>query len=354
MAHTVLGNNQAASKAMLVAVAVSGGNRFVLRAASRFHVLEEDLDAARNVLISDTDRLLKDPWLMAAEIAITELAGQPLRYARRGRRLLEADVQARHVSELAAALATAELKAGNVKQARRLFTQALQDPTENSLAQAEWSVGQGLNVLQVVKEEPILSFEAKALHALRNGEFDVAMNQTQLWQADQPFALDPALHLSYIASTLFERYDLAILACERGLKANPGDKTLLNNLAFSQANAGLVDAARATMSRLAISDADPRNELTWTATRGLIAFRESRAAEGRRLYRESILGWQHLPGSHDYAAKAAIFWAREEIRADTEYSREALGVADALVSRASEDADVKLLHERLGNPSGNT
>src|SRR6202041_937686 len=100
LAHTVLGNVESARKAIRVAIALSPDNRIVLRAAARFYVCENDLDAARSVLSSDLNRLLSDPWLLAADIAIADLADQPLKFGNRARKLLETDLAPRHLSEL--------------------------------------------------------------------------------------------------------------------------------------------------------------------------------------------------------------------------------------------------------------
>ena len=121
LAHTVLGNAAPARKAITIAISLSGDSRLVLRAAARFYVHERDLDAARAILSSDMERLLHDPWLLAADIAIADLADQAIRYGNRGKRMLESDLAPRHLSELAAALATAELDHGRMKQARKYF-----------------------------------------------------------------------------------------------------------------------------------------------------------------------------------------------------------------------------------------
>ena len=44
------------------------------------------------------------------------------------------------VSELISELATLDLQSGRDKRSRQLFVRALVDPTENSLAQAEWAL----------------------------------------------------------------------------------------------------------------------------------------------------------------------------------------------------------------------
>jgi tetratricopeptide (TPR) repeat protein len=350
LAHTVLGNVEAARKAIRVAIALSPDNRTILRAAARFYVCENDLNAARSVLSSDVDRLLSDPWLLAADIAIADLAGQPLKFGNRAKKLLEADLAPRHLSELAAALATAELEAGRAKQARKLFARALQDPTDNSVAQVEWATSRGAPT-PPIEISPPLNFEADARHALRQGDFDSAAIQSRLWQEDQPFALDPARHASYISSTLSEDFRTAVLACEMGLRTNPGDQVLLNNLAFSLANLNLTDDASRVMAQLKIAD-DPRKVLVWTATWGLIAFRQGDVIDGRRLYQESIDGWRQRGNEEGNAARASIFWAREEVRLHTDYAGPALALMEKLCAGLLNNPEIRILCEKVRSIAG--
>jgi len=346
LAHTVLGNKRPAARAIRVAVSLADGNRFILRAAARFHVHEGDFDAAHSILTANMDNLVADPWLMAAEIAIADMSGQRIRYTSHGRQLLAGDFPPRHISELASALATLELKAGRIKRARKLFEQALEDPTENSLAQAEWSMERGINVLPPTHLHAPQDFEAETRHSLRLEKFRDAAIQARLWQEDQPFALEPATHASYIASTLAEDYKLAIIACEKGLIANPGDPILLNNLAFSQANAGLIEAAKRNIGSIVMAD-DAKKLLIRTATSGLIAFRQNDPHLGRELYQESIIGWTRQENGNVGAAMAAIFWAREEIRARSQHVIPALKLVDSLCDKIPPGSDVDILRHRL-------
>jgi hypothetical protein len=120
----------------------------------------------------------------------------------------------------------------------------------------------------------------------------------------------------------------------------------LNNLAFSQASTGRVTEAVDTMGRLAEPE-DPVKRLIWIATRGLLAFRLGDTEKGRRLYQESIMGWQRQDGRRDNAARAAVFWAREETLAGTEEADGAVAVADALCARFADNSEIELLHRRL-------
>jgi tetratricopeptide (TPR) repeat protein len=345
LAHTTLGNSRAAEKAIKVALDLTPGNRTVLRAAARFYVHEHDPAKARAVLSTDEDRLRADPWLLAADIAIADLANDSPKHIRRARNLLEADIAPRHLSELAAALATIELAGGRRRQARKLFANALQDPTDNSLAQAEWAVPLGVDI-PAVQANPPLNFEAETRHLLREARFDEAVVQARLWLKDQPFSLQPAIHVSYIASALTEDYRTAIEACRKGLRSNAGDPMLMNNLAFSQASAGLVEDAISTFSGINFGE-DANGHLIWLATKGLVAFRSGSIDEGRALYEESVRGWQAQDGQADSAARAAIFWAKEEILAVTDHVPVAMRVMDVLFNRSSKDIELRALYGRV-------
>ena len=67
------------------------------------------------------------------------------------------------LSELASAVATLELSSGNYRKGRKLFGLALQQPTENSVAQARWASGldSGILIAWEHLNDP-LSIEARA------------------------------------------------------------------------------------------------------------------------------------------------------------------------------------------------
>jgi tetratricopeptide (TPR) repeat protein len=345
LAHTVLGNIEAAERAIRVAVSLGEGNRLILRAAARYYVHRNDLEAAWNLLTADKDLLRSDPWLLAAEIAVADMGKFPLRNINRGKMLLNSDIAPRHLSELASAISTVELHGGRRRLARQMLRQSLVDPTENALAQAEWSATNGLDV--VSQEQIVLprNFEANARHFMRLGKFDDAVSQARLWQFDQPFALDSAHLTSYMASSLTRDYRTAAIACEIGLRTNPGDLVLLNNLAFAQAHMGEVDKAAAIISEFPAIE-DPRTLAIWTATQGLIAFRRGDPVNGRILYRRSIEQWRNL-NSYPEMARAAIFWTIEEMHAKTKYVGEARAIVGIASQHFEENAETRALLRRL-------
>jgi tetratricopeptide (TPR) repeat protein len=193
---------------------------------------------------------------------------------------------------------------------------ALKEPTENSVAQAEHESQRS----RVIVPDEILAqdgrFEAQAVDFGSRSQWSEAVAAAEHWQNDQPFASDPAMYLSYLASVGLEDYETAERAAQRGLVANPQNPTLANNLAFSLANLGKLEEARNTLERIPISMLDRHDVSVRQATAGLIAFRSGKLNEGRTLYRSALVdGRGDL--SPEQLALAYAYWFREEARAET-------------------------------------
>jgi tetratricopeptide (TPR) repeat protein len=224
-----------------------------------------------------------------------------------------------------------------------LLSAALIDPTDNSLAQAEWSVERGINIENVEQFSAPYNYEAMARFHYRLENFDQAL------------AYGMQLFTSFVAATLVEDQSIAIQACELGLKMNRGNPMLLNNLAFSLANRGEFRKAAEIIYR-PLADVSPLETAIITATRGLIAFRAGEASMGRDMYRqavESLIREKQLVP----AASASLFWLYEEL-----YSRGG-GLMEALdcairTNTAARGPEIILSRRRLaklvteGNPSG--
>jgi tetratricopeptide (TPR) repeat protein len=340
--HLTQGHPEKAASAIRIALALSPTNRFVLRAAARFFVHQGDLDRARRILV-DSEATQYDPWLVAAEISVSAANGTKPRFAKVGRQLLAGrSFRCFDTTELASALATLELEHGNARLAKKLFHQALETPTENSVAQAEWASNliSGIN-LDVSSYEVPRNFEARAWHGQETGDWPTALRNAQQWQADQEFSSRPAMMGSYIASVIFENYVLARQIANRGRAANPDEPTLLNNLAFASASAGDLSEAQLWLKH-ALSTGQPTVALT--ATHGLVCFRAGLIEEGRALYLKAIESAGH---GTKQRALAALFLAREEILSSTAFAGQALERAEEECNRRSSDSDIALLLERF-------
>jgi tetratricopeptide (TPR) repeat protein len=315
--YSILGQPSQAADSMSMALRLAPTNRFVLRSGARLWVHAGDIERAHRLLIPVT-HASHDPWLMAAELAVASAGQRSPRSVKAGRSLLESRrVSEFNTTELASALATLELAAGEPKRARRLFAQALADPTENSLAQVEWA---SLRMKGLKVSDEALSqagaHEARARMFSELQDWTQAVDEAWLWLLDQPFSEDAAAFGSCIAEMGALDFERAALIAKQGLQANPRSQILINNLAFAQLESGKTDLAETNLRSIpAPALDDHENGVTWRATEGLLAFRKGDRHGGRLRYQEAIEGARTL-GHRERQAMAAIMLAREEWRLD--------------------------------------
>jgi tetratricopeptide (TPR) repeat protein len=338
-----------AEDAMDVAVSLAPTNRFVLRSASRLYVHVGKLGKAHYVLKRAASTKY-DPWLLSAEIAAASAAKRTSPFVKVGERMLvNGSLAPFQKSELASAIGTLELSHGKAKSGRNLFRQALIDPTENSLAQADWVLRkryvEPLGVdLQRIKSETPRSFEASAWGYFGAREWKHALRASFDWVRDQPFSTRPIMFASYVAASLLEDYRGCERIIEIGLRANPDEPILLNDLAFAYLSSGEIDKAEKTLIR--INPAQIREfsqRIVITATQGLLRFRRGYAVEGRHLYRLAIESAKQRR-LHRMSAIASIYLAREEVLCKSEEAKQAVKVALDETAHLA-DPDIKRIFE---------
>lgn len=184
--YTIDGKRPQAEHAMGIALALTPDHRYVLRSASRLAIHVGDFENAHRIVLgSKASRA--DPWLMATEIATSEVADRRPRLTRDGRRLLTSGSHSmRATSELAGAIGTLELRSGSDRRAKRLFRAALKEPNENMVAHGEWASRQ-LNGLVIPDTQLESSWEARAYRYGETGQWAKAIDAAWGWLADQPF-----------------------------------------------------------------------------------------------------------------------------------------------------------------------
>ncbi len=327
---TMLDQPKPAQRAMRVAIQLAPANRFVVRAASRLYLHQDDPEQAHRVLLN-APNLNQDPWLLAGEIAVAQVAHHASRSIKRARRLIEVgDSEPFHQSELAAALATLEHEAGAVRKCKLLCRVALADPAENALAQVAWLSKDPAIPFQPPVTSRIESNEANARIAVFDSRFSRALDEAKRWQLDQPFSSRPAVFGSYIASTCLENFQEAEQVLHLGLLCNSEEATLHNNLAFVLAKQDRLDEAKAElMIGFSHIDKGPNGNsqrICLTATKGLIAFREGQTQLGRQLYALAI-AQARLDELSPLREIAKIYLAIEELRIGSLHATAALSAA---------------------------
>ena len=314
-AYACLGLGDQAKRSMTIALQLGGNNRFVLRSAGRLWISQDDPERAHSVF-TQSDRTRHDPWLLSAEIAIGSIAGRPSRLVKPAQRmLLGQQFLPGQLSELASAVATLELNHGGVRKSKRLFRQSLEDPTENSIAQAAWAARRhrGIDFDHELLNLPN-TFEAKAWTFYQQGQWKLAVENCKLWLLDQPFSSRPSIQGSFLAAVALEDYELSEYFAKQGLLANPSDSTLLNNWAFTLINRKDIDQARSALSKVRNAQVSRIDKVILEATRGLLEYRTGNIQLGRELYSNALSMAEKVRGREGSTllALASAFHAMEE------------------------------------------
>ncbi|MEX2604751.1 MAG: hypothetical protein WD361_11130 [Gracilimonas sp.] len=288
--HLVNGHFERAERAMLVAINLAPTNRYVVRSAVRFFIHKDNrfrtqeepsLKKAKKIL-SESQRLKNDPWLISAEIVVSDLLGKTSNFIKKGQDLIRSDNFSKFdLTELASTIGTEELKSGSYKNSFHLFAKSLLDPTENAIAQAEWASHHltDLEINYAIRNP----HEALAKHYKHNDELEKAYEEGLLWCIDQPFSSDPAIFTSDIATDTYPP-EKAYTLFDFGLRSNPDNFTLLNNKAYLKACELHGEDAEIILSKIAQDSLDPKEKTIYTATKGMIAYSKGYFEKGNSLY----------------------------------------------------------------------
>jgi hypothetical protein len=227
------------------------------------------------------------------------------------------DFPPHHLSELGAAVGTVEAIEGSRARARRIFSRALIEPTENAVAQAEF-----MRISGILDDDPSSAalenaHEAHAWRALSLGAYEASLQSSWEWHRDEPFSSRAAAMGSATAGVALEDAASAQAIGEAGLVAKPGQPTLLNNVAFALGNAGRIEDAEEMRRRLpAATQLDGSEAVAWRATEGLLAFRRGDAPSGRAHY-AAALALAEVEENKALAVQVLTYWTAEEVRAKT-------------------------------------
>ena len=258
-------------------------------------------------LLLRSERTAHDTWLMASEIAISSLNKKPSRHLRRAKGILASDrLAAADIAELAGAVATEEIASGgNRKLAKQLYAKSLIAPNDNALAQAEWAARDlGLeSIIDASWLDAPASAEAALYQALRDGNVPRAIEKALRWHVDEPWAARPMLAASFIATVQGE-FELSTKYAQAGLSLNGENLDLLNNLVFSLASEGKLEAATNHLREVIRIEGNRLAPHT-LANIGFIAYLEGENDLGARFYREAITRLERS-SQRDSAAMARI------------------------------------------------
>ncbi|MEX0829924.1 MAG: hypothetical protein WD032_06745 [Nitrospirales bacterium] len=332
--YSAIGQQDPAEDAAAVALSLNKENRYLLRSGCRFLIHNKSPEKAL-ALLRQSDVGRHDPWLIAAEIALSDILNISSRQIKFAKSMIVSDsISKFHLSELACALGTIEFKNGSRKTGKKMFVFALEDPTENTVAQVSFIknvYGESINLLNMDRFPH--SFEAQTIVKIKKGDLLGALEAAKNWLAYQPFSSRPAVAASYISSVGLGDFEEAKKIAKMGLNATPDEFMLKNNLAFSLASLGEFEEASKVLKTIHDSQLAESDKSVLSATRGVIEFRQGNSSEGRRLYKEAIASFKKQKDMRSEGL-AKFFWAREESKINSPDAHrlyeEALVIADKL------------------------
>lgn len=325
--QTIRGHVPAALRSMSVAAGLAPHNRHVIRSASRLFLHAGDREKAHAV-VARNSATPGDPWLIASEIALAEVAERKPRFLKVGQKILEkGGMQSRQITELAGAIGTEELLSGNRRASRRSFRQSMLDPTGNALAQGEWAtpeIGDDLIPESFFSSAPEPA-EATAMHHFKARDFARIPDACREWAASDPFSIRP-FEFACATMGMVEDYRYCIDFALDGLAIRPAAPSLLNAAAFAFASSGEPERAAEYLRQIPSTGLDDHIRFLTAANKGLVAFRTGDVLSGLNAYQEAIEGFKKA-GNPYLSARARIYLAREALLAG-------LPDADRLVEEA--------------------
>lgn len=343
--HSIIGQEEVAKKNITIAKQLASTNRYVLRSFARLMAHFKEVDIAHDALRKNSMTKF-DPWLVASEISLASLRGKTSNLIKTGNDLIKSrNFDFFSLTELASAMGTLEMSAGNRKKSKVLFETALRAPNDNSLAQIEWA-----NNRQHLFDFDVTNFdsnnyEAYTLSNFNSKNWHETIDNAEKWFMEMPFAKRPVLFGHHTSSFYLEDQETAIKFCKAGLVANPNDPEIINNIAYSYAVIDDIKKAFEYLNKVQISDVkEVSARICLIATTGLAYYRSGERDRGKSLYMEAITEARRA-GNKFLADFALLHLVKEELLSKSTDSKTLY--EEAMNINSGERLSIKTIKNRL-------
>ncbi len=341
--YAISGQHAKAKRAVVIALNLAPFDRYVVRCGVRFFIHILDFDSAWHY-IHKANAHAKDPWLKATEMNVALIADKSTPSFRK---LLPKDLSGDalfHYSELFESCGILELRNGKSREAKKLFKTAWTSPCETVITHGEWVIR---NRFPGLRENSNLQYEksSEALTWIKYFDLDLtgALSTAKEWEIEEPYSRGPFVLGASIACCA-GLPDMAIEIAQRGLKANPDDPKILNNLCYAFLRAGRISDAEDEFKKYVPLDNDEA-KIFYLATKGLLEIKKGNLSNGRNHYLESIRLCK-LQGDRDLVAKAYLNLALAELEALTLDATKTVEIALSM-SEGSNQPDVRMLRKQI-------
>ncbi|MDM4772868.1 hypothetical protein [Solimonas sp. SE-A11] len=326
------GNTKSAEKSLRLAQGMLPDHPLVLRTVARF-LVHVDKKYRAHALIASHPSTKLNPWLMASELALADVAGVKPKFYGAAKKVIDSGrFPDRHIAELAAAISSHQLSAGHPKEARRSFTKAVLAPNDNVAAQIvtdQRDLNISLNtqgLIQVIEA----THEANALVAASRGQHSAAIKSAQAWLCEEPFSSRPAQFLSSVY-VYNEDPQRALEVAKVGLRADPNEVGLLINACYLHALLGDLEASAAAGRRAVQLDRNLALPFIYS-TYGMLSILAGDYEHGESLYRDAMHDFERT-GRNALKGLCATFFAQTAVRANLPKAEDILQEAIELVRK---------------------
>lgn len=315
--YKTLGQNNQASKAIQTALYLRPSNVILVRAISKYFLLQNEIDNALALLQNDS---IKDnPLIISAEIAISEAYHEKSRLLRKGISVTKNNSISRWgENELFATIGTLEFNSGNSKKGKKLIQQSLLYPNENLIAQTRYISSKFQKDFDISPYNVPNRYETDAWLAYDNNNFSKVLEMSEKWFYYQPFTSTAAVMNSYIRTLIFQEEKASIEMANKALKVCPDSFSLQNNLVVSLLRDNQIEKGNEEFEKLKkfkISTINNDKDVL-LATSGLVDYRNGRIKEGELKYRQAV---DNFKKSNDFEkmCRCYYYWGCEEKNAQT-------------------------------------
>ena len=341
--YSRVGQRSHARHCIAVALALAPSNRFVLRCAVRFFLHIHEPDLAVHIL-HKSGRVNSDPWLLASEIAVSQIAEKSSRLIKKGMKIVSSNAfDPSQTTELSAALGTVELANGRMRNAKKSFNHSAISPNDNVKAQLLWTSAQYENFSfeRVFDVHGPMDHEARVHDLRRNKQWKSALDNCFEWSQDEGFSARPFSLVSCIAQEAIGDLSMAQEYAEKALQTDPENALLLNNLAVMQALGSKTEDAEQTLKKASkVTTGSALEKIALKATKGMILYRSGHLASGRECYLSAIKEAGSGKEHKDSAKRAALYMIQEELHAKTmESNALAKSILDAIKRAPNPESD---------------
>lgn len=288
--YTVLGLNIKAEKCLSIAWNQCESHPYIARCFARFYVHIGEPEKA-TWLLKKSGGVNYEPLITSASIAISCAFGFGNPDISKARKLL-GDYRGLKAfsSELAATIGTVEFNNGRKKKAKGYFTDALEQPSENSLSQYKWlnqKSGFTLNDNEIA-QPPTVEGNVHQLYV--QGNFEECRDKLLDLFDFQPFSDAPISDAGYMSLVGLNDPDFVIELSDTRIPKTHMSFGELNNLTVAKLMKNDLSGAEVSMRLLSkkLSPDKPESQGIYLATSGLVMFKLGQIEKGNELYKKAI------------------------------------------------------------------